>query len=68
MKIRAKIAEKIEILNFLRAHYIELEVIIYRDFNMGAFSYDVCSNLEGEGSKSLRWRVVSWRQQKKLEV
>ena len=43
---RPKISEKIEIPKFLRALYLlKLEIIIDRDSNMRAFTYDVCSNL-----------------------
>ena len=49
MKVgRPKISEKIEIPKFLRCQSslkLKLEIIIDRDSNMRAFTYDVCSNL-----------------------
>ena len=45
-----EIAQKIEIPNFLNAHELKPEVMRYRDSNMGAFTYDICSNLGGSKS------------------
>ena len=39
-------------LKFSRSSLVKLEVIIYQDYNMGAFTYDVCSNLRESGSKN----------------